>query len=173
MSFKFNVNGEVTNVETTNSDLYAANGASKVVVAGTGTFSNEEPVCFVTVRTNGKELKLSNVRFNDKSASDVTYTLSSVENMKGASVLVQNQPNPFTSATSITVNVPSNGNYSLTVFDLMGNAVKSLHNGELSTGIHSFDWNGLNNAGEKVAKGMYIYRLTGNGVSESMKMVIE
>ena len=74
--------------------------------------------------------------------------------------LEQNYPNPFNPTTTIKFYLPINKQISLTVYNALGQKIKTLVNNELLTaGEHSVQWDGTNNAGQKVASGMYIYEL--------------
>ena len=84
--------------------------------------------------------------------------------------LEQNYPNPFWSeATSRFAGNPSTeinftlleaGTVKLQIYDLLGNVVKTLVNESRRAGRHEVIWNGRNRAGEIVAGGVYLYRLT-------------
>ena len=63
------------------------------------------------------------------------------------------------------------GNYSLEIFDIMGNNVKTFNN--ITKGAKNIYWNGTDNSNRKLAKGIYVYRLTGNNVNITKKLVIE
>jgi hypothetical protein len=73
--------------------------------------------------------------------------------------LHQNYPNPFNPSTSITYDLSIADNISLKVYDLLGQEVKTLVNGDVSAGSHTVVWNGTNNSGSQVASGIYIYTL--------------
>jgi hypothetical protein len=81
--------------------------------------------------------------------------------------LDQNYPNPFNPATQISFSVPSAGNYSLKVYDVLGKEVETLVNQELSAGKYKVNFNA-----SKLASGTYIYRLTGNNVNLAQKMML-
>lgn len=88
-------------------------------------------------------------------------------------VLNQNYPNPFNPSTQISFTLPLNNKISLKVFDILGNEVKTLIDGqELAKGQHSVQWNGTNNSGTKVASGTYIYTLKFGNFQKSSKMVL-
>ncbi len=84
--------------------------------------------------------------------------------------LDQNYPNPFNPTTTIPFNLQKAGQVQLIVYDILGNKVRTLVNGNMAAGLHTVTWNGLNNAGQAVASGMYIYKLVTNGISISKKM---
>ena len=87
--------------------------------------------------------------------------------------LEQNYPNPFNPTTSIRFTLPLDKKISLKVYDILGNEVKTLvANEKMAKGSYEVTWNGLNNAGSKVASGQYIYRLEYGNFSKSMKMTL-
>jgi len=86
--------------------------------------------------------------------------------------LEQNFPNPFNPTTSIRFTLPVDKKISLTVYDVLGNEVKTLFNEELKKGSYEVTWDGTNNAGSAVASGQYIYTLKYGNFSKSMKMTL-
>jgi hypothetical protein len=82
--------------------------------------------------------------------------------------LSQNYPNPFNPTTKISFQIPEAGNYSVKVFDILGKEVETLVNNEqLSAGKYNVTFNAKN-----LASGTYIYRLTGNNVNLTNKMLL-
>jgi type IX secretion system substrate protein/cortical protein marker for cell polarity/beta-propeller uncharacterized protein DUF5122 len=82
--------------------------------------------------------------------------------------LMQNYPNPFNPATNIKFSVPdAAGNVSLVVYNLLGNEVKTLVNSSLNPGTYE-----VNFSPEGIASGTYFYKLTGQGFSETRKMIV-
>jgi len=73
--------------------------------------------------------------------------------------LAQNYPNPFNPTTTIEFTVPKSGQVRLDIFNLMGQHVRMLVDGTVSAGSHQVMWDGADNAGERVASGIYLYRL--------------
>ncbi len=75
--------------------------------------------------------------------------------------LKQNYPNPFNPSTTIEFVLNRSGfaNVKLEVYNMLGQKVKTLFNGVLDAGSYKFRWDGRNEASQKVASGMYIYRL--------------
>ncbi len=74
--------------------------------------------------------------------------------------LHQNFPNPFNPSTVISYSLPSNATISIVVYDILGNVVSELFNGNAQQGYNAVVWNGLNSSGLKVSSGMYLYRIT-------------
>lgn len=77
--------------------------------------------------------------------------------------LAQNFPNPFNPTTNISFSIPVAGNTSLTVYNSLGQLVKTLVDEDLSAGLHqvTFDATGF-------PSGIYFYRLEA-GTKSSVK----
>jgi len=89
--------------------------------------------------------------------------------------LTQNYPNPFNPSTTIDYNIDSSGYVSLNVYDVMGRLVRTLVDEYKEAGNvngYSVTWDGLDNLGNKVSTGIYIYSLQAQGVSTTKKMVL-
>lgn len=87
-------------------------------------------------------------------------------------VLGDNYPNPFNPSTNIGLSLPQRQEVTLRVFNLLGQEVKTVFQGELDQGRHVLTWNGDNNAGESVASGVYFYRLETKEFTQSKKMML-
>ncbi|NOX88774.1 MAG: T9SS type A sorting domain-containing protein [Calditrichaeota bacterium] len=75
-----------------------------------------------------------------------------------------NYPNPFNSQTWIQFNIPEQGiTYSadvrVNVFNMLGQKIRTLFEGELTPGTYRLLWNGKNEQGHSVSSGWYFYRL--------------
>ncbi len=87
--------------------------------------------------------------------------------------LYQNYPNPFNPSTTITYQLKEKGEVTLEVFDILGRRINSLVNNVVqSPGNHTVTWNGVNSQGERVASGIYIYRLKSKDFISSKKMIL-
>ncbi len=93
-------------------------------------------------------------------------------NLPGSIALEQNYPNPFNPSTTIDFELSYSSDVKLEIFNVIGELTGSLINGPLSAGSYSVEWNGTNNKGDNVASGIYFYRLTSDGESKSMKMLL-
>jgi hypothetical protein len=165
----FDLNSSIVDVKTVSDKLLAQFNGSTVVIAGTGEFDSQNPIAFVTV--NAKDvIEASNIRFNDRKVADIKMLVAGVDDNDN-SMQLMSSPNPFTATTLITVNVPQDGAYTLNVYDIMGNKVKTIAGGEFNAGIVNYTWDGTNDANEKVQSGAYIYRFIGENVSLSKKLI--
>ena len=79
--------------------------------------------------------------------------------------LDQNYPNPFNPNTTISFALPARSVVTMTVYNLLGQEIATLMNGELAAGSHKLVWNGTDKAGQTVASGLYFYRLRATAVS--------
>ena len=85
--------------------------------------------------------------------------------------LEQNYPNPFNPTTQINFSVPKTGIVNLSVYNSIGQLVKTLVNDNYAPGTYQVTWNGTNTSGSLVASGVYFYRFTAKDYVNTMKMV--
>jgi len=87
--------------------------------------------------------------------------------------LHQNVPNPFNPMTIIRYDVPTqHANVTLQVYDVRGRLVRTLVDGEQSSGQKTAVWDGKDSHGQSVASGVFFYRLTGPDFQRTRKMVL-
>ena len=71
-----------------------------------------------------------------------------------------NFPNPFNPETTISFDVAVElASVHIDIFNIRGQRVNTLHNGNLAQGNHSFIWNGKNEQGIEVSSGVYFVRI--------------
>ena len=75
-----------------------------------------------------------------------------------------NYPNPFNPSTMIPYRLPAAMHVRLEVYNLLGQRVATLANGEQPAGFHTASWDATDAAGEAVGAGVYLYRLSGDGM---------
>ena len=94
-------------------------------------------------------------------------------NMPGSFVLWQNYPNPFNPSTSIPLFIPAdyNGTVTARIFNTLGQQVRLLHDDILETGRHEIEWDGLDDAGQAVVSGVYIYSIEAGGMVAQRRMI--
>jgi hypothetical protein len=88
------------------------------------------------------------------------------------SLLQQNYPNPFNPETTISFDMPAASNANLSIFNVKGQLVRTLADGTLDFGKHSYVWNGKDSTGNTVTSGIYFYRLTSGNHVETRKMML-
>jgi hypothetical protein len=95
------------------------------------------------------------------------------ETPTGPTFLRQNAPNPFSPKTTISFTVPTGDvRTRIRVFDASGRAVTTLLDDALPAGDHTIDWNGHDARGQRVAGGVYFYRLETGRVRETRSMLL-
>ncbi len=87
--------------------------------------------------------------------------------------LKQNYPNPFNPTTTIDYDILIASHVTLTVYNILGQKVKTLLNEVKETGSYSITWDGTDSYGNKVPSGLYIYHLdSSTGARWTKKMLL-
>ncbi len=79
----------------------------------------------------------------------------------------QNYPNPFNPATVFRFGLPVPAHVSLRIYNITGEEVANLVNGQMTAGYHTVEWN----AGS-LPTGIYVYRMTAGEFSETRKLLL-
>lgn len=79
-------------------------------------------------------------------------------------------PNPFNPTTQINYNLPASSKTIMTVYDMRGNKIRTLVNGNMDAGYHSVQWNGKDDKGKLVPAGIYLYQLQAGSAIRTRKM---
>ncbi len=85
-------------------------------------------------------------------------------------ILSQNFPNPFNPSTKITYQLPTAGNVTLKVFDVLGKEVATLVNEYRPAGSHEIEFNPYS-INQQPSSGIYLYRLQAGEYVETKKMI--
>ncbi len=86
--------------------------------------------------------------------------------------LLQNYPNPFNPTTTIKYGLKNSVDVKLTIYNLVGQEVRTLVNNRQDAGYKTVVWDGLNSRGSRVASGIYIYRLQAGDFVQARKMIL-
>ena len=90
-----------------------------------------------------------------------------------AYALHDNFPNPFNPETQIRFSIGSQEDVKLIIYDVVGRQVRTLVNGSsFSPGFHVANWDGLDDKGQKVPSGLYIYRIKAGSFIADKKMLL-
>ncbi len=154
----------------------------RIVGSLQSTVGNWEKIGFVN--GNGNSNSPKSYSFDDKNvtAGKYSYRLKQIDNdgqfeySKAIEVnfgapkkfeLSQNYPNPFNPITTISFNLPEADNVKLTVFNILGQELKTLVNEFKESGVHTinFDASELNS-------GMYIYKIEAGTFVQTRKMTL-
>lgn len=82
--------------------------------------------------------------------------------------LAQNFPNPFNPSTAIHFAMPTAGRARLTIYNLRGELVRTLVDGEMAAGYHRVTFNA-----RRLASGTYFYRLESGDFVSTRKMILQ
>jgi len=86
--------------------------------------------------------------------------------------LTQNYPNPFNPATNIEFLLSKSGPVKIEIFNILSEKVRTLLDQHLKAGQQMVHWDGKDDSGDKVASGVYFYRLQTEDFTETKKMVL-
>jgi len=105
---------------------------------------------------------------------DSFNTLKTSENVAMISGfnLQQNFPNPFNPSTTIQYSIENPGSVQLLVYDIRGKKIRTLIDSKHSLGEYRIDWDGLDGAGLQMDGGLYLYRLSSEGINAGKKMLL-
>lgn len=126
--------------------------------------------------TNTPEIPLYAIRLknpNDLSSIDLwSFNLDTPKTQKGGVSIFNNVINTRNKEeVRLQISMPKAGVLTIHILTLDGNIVKTLHNAVLSAGEHFFAWDGTNNAGDSVARGLYFVRVVGPNIDETRKIM--
>ncbi len=86
--------------------------------------------------------------------------------------LAQNYPNPFNPATTIHFELPKQARVRLNIYNIQGQLVRTLVNGQSAAGRYHVIWDGSNDRGQTVSSGIYIYRIQAGDFVKTRKMML-
>ena len=105
------------------------------------------------------------VSINDSDSTTVIHvnleypevvSVEAISNLPVDYELISNYPNPFNPATTINFSIVKSGKVNLTVYDILGNKLRSLVDQEMGSGHFQTTWDGLDQNGLAVSSGVYL-----------------
>ena len=109
----------------------------------------------------------SYVLIDDIAFSGLTAVENPPANVPRSSSLAQNYPNPFNPSTTIRFTLASAGRAALRVYNILGQQVATLAEGEMTAGEHAAVLNA-----SALPSGVYFYRLESAGFVETKQMLL-
>jgi hypothetical protein len=79
-------------------------------------------------------------------------------------------PNPFGGEAKIDFQMAQSGRVNLSVYNIAGQLVRTLVDGERPAGWHRTQWDGRDGHGHKAGSGVYFCRMTASGFNAVSKM---
>ena len=86
-------------------------------------------------------------------------------------ILYQNYPNPFNPTTTIKFYIPVAQKIELSVYNILGQKIRSLVSGFQTAGTNSIVWDGKNDLGKLVGSGIYFYSTRSGDITKNRKMI--
>jgi hypothetical protein len=86
--------------------------------------------------------------------------------------LHENYPNPFNPSTTLRFDLPEVSDATVTIYNMLGQRVRTFNMNDTPAGYHSIKWNATNDYGEQVGAGVYLYQLRAKQFVKTRKMVL-
>jgi len=86
--------------------------------------------------------------------------------------LHNNYPNPFNPVTNITYDIPEVAQVTLDIYNVSGQKVRTLAQGQHEPGRYRIQWNATNDYGNPLSSGMYIYRIHAGDFVSVKKLIL-
>lgn len=120
---------------------------------------------------NKSQLRLSKALMSNPDAA--ALSVKGVDPLlPGSFSLGQNYPNPFNPTTTIEFTIGSAAaNVRLEIFNVLGQQVATLVDGPMQPGEYRMQWNATTETGQRVASGVYLYRLQVDAEAQTRKML--
>jgi len=118
---------------------------------------------FVERGLNRFKLILGHPDYVDGAVEEVQATLPSRFSLS------PNYPNPFNPSTRISYEVAVSGEVNLRIYNVLGQAVRTLVQDFRDTGKYTVEWDGKDEAGNNLPSGVYLFRFQAGGVSRVEK----
>jgi flagellar hook assembly protein FlgD len=78
----------------------------------------------------------------------------------------------MSATTSGRLEIAPTAHVSIVIYNIKGQKVRNLVNGEYSTGHHSVVWDGTDDSGRSVGSGVYLYRMITDDFTATKKMIL-
>jgi hypothetical protein len=164
--------------------------SSEAVVQGD--FNNDGAVDFTDFFAFADAIGGQDARFDLDGSGDVDFTdfflfadnfgreergklIALAQNIIGLpapTVLRQNNPNPFNHSTNIPFHIALGGSVRLSVYNIVGQKVRTLVDQYLDPGQYAEFWDGRTDEGRLAGSGVYIYRLQMDGHIHSRRLTL-
>jgi len=152
-------------------NMYGAGQFNNVKFTGTVTLDTTITNFATLVKVDQPlQSTVSNSKAQVRSLTDlsgITDVKSTGSNLPSKMDLMQNYPNPFNPSTQIAFTVVKPGNYTLKVYNMLGQEVTTLANRYFGQGSYTETFNA-----SKLSSGIYIYQLSGANVNLVKKMML-
>ncbi len=159
-------------------------GVTSNVISGdfahTGTWYDYFSGDSIQVLTTGQAVPLGPGEFHiftdvrlEAPESDLLTAIEPVETAPPlAFSLRQNYPNPFNPETTIAFSVPRTAKVRITVYNVLGQPLRTLANARFAAGQYRLIWDGTTDDGRAVASGVYLLRMSAEGFIATRRLLL-
>ena len=117
-----------------------------------------------TVKVTGDDRVLFVIRYD--------YLSIESEGIPTQFALHENYPNPFNPTTTLRFDLPEVSDVTLSIYNMLGQKVKTFNMQSTPAGYHAIKWNGKNDHNQSVSGGVYIYKLQSRKEMQMRKMIL-
>ena len=136
-------------------------------VAGSGNSNSAKKYYFVDSNLKPGSYSYRLKQIDNDGSFKYSDNISLDINLIAKSEMGQNYPNPFNPTTTIKFTLAEKDNIRLVVYNVIGQQVAELVNGNVDAGTHDVTFNAAN-----LSSGIYFYTLSGNSVNITKKMIL-
>ena len=153
---------------------HAENGQLEVTLAGSQAMAGDVKLIDLMFKKkkDNKSLDISFSRFLINEEEIIGLDNLHSESTPSKFNLSPNYPNPFNPVTNISFELPRSSRVSITIYNMLGQEIRTLLKEDQEAGFHSVQWDGRNEAGIRVSTGVYICRMKAGNYVKSIKMLL-
>jgi len=109
-------------------------------------------------------------------AEIISTVVSDLDDLARESVqnfeLFPNYPNPFNPVTTIRYQVPDETTVRITIYNLLGQEIRTLTHENKQPGMHQVQWDGRNAGGNRMASGVYWLQMEAAQFRKELKLLL-
>ena len=152
----------------------------KLAVAALGDVVSEGEVALSLVFRPTTEIENTVIEITDNQTYDSAFGFNrlalpapvQLQTRPAVFALANNFPNPFNPATTIKYALPQAADVELTVYNVVGQPVRTLVAEHQNAGRYVVEWDATNDNGHSLSSGMYFYRLEAGGEFREVKKML-
>ncbi|MBI3500899.1 MAG: T9SS type A sorting domain-containing protein [Bacteroidetes bacterium] len=134
---------------------------------------NPQNICYANAGIYNVTLTSGNVSGSTTNSKTITVLSCTGTNEKLSSgIFSYAQPNPFFESSRIIFSLPVAAFTSVEIYNMYGDKMKTIFSGGKNAGTHSAEWNGTNDAEQKVSAGIYFYNIRAMNFSSCGKILL-
>jgi predicted outer membrane repeat protein len=141
-------------------------------VPGDGTTTIKKFYSFVDEKIAGGNVAYRLIQIDQDGSRSVISSLNVLIPILQEFRMSQNYPNPFNATTMFDFYLPNRSKIKLSVYNLLGQNIKTIFSGTLKSDTYKFYWDGTNNNNEPVPSGVFLLKIEAADWNDSKKMIV-